>query len=525
MKKLSYIAIAALGLIACEPEFDNTISDNQATFTAGDADFSKFVSIGNSLTSGFADGALYIHGQENSFPNILAGQFSLVGGGDFTQPLMNDNIGGLLIGGSPVLADPNNPATNQFPPRLVLNGQSSPVWVNGASTTETTTVLSGPFNNMGVPGAKSFHLVAPTDPNNPASGYGNPGGLVAGTANPYYVRFASSPSATVFGDALAQNPTFFSLWIGNNDILSFATSGGVGVDQNAAGNMNAATYGSNDISHSNVVAGSIQNMINGLTAAGTNDVKGVVCNIPSVTDIPYFTTVPYNAIPMDQATADATNSSYSGYNLILGGLAQATVISSQEAAARMVSFSAGQNPALIVDETLTDIKPQLEANGVPEPLAELLKKLRPATPEDLLVLPSRTVLGTLADDNNPASVIGVGVPLEDKYVLIPSEQNAIATAQNQYNASISAIAAANNNVVLVDMASHLNTLNTSGISYNGGTLFSTYATGGAFSLDGVHPTAQGYAVIANKIIDVVNAEFNANIPMVNPGEYTSIFFE
>jgi len=73
----------------------------------------KFVSIGDSLTAGYADGALYKSGQENSFPATLAQQFSKVGGGEFTQPLMNDDLGGLLFGGNP---DPEN-----FPTRLVLN--------------------------------------------------------------------------------------------------------------------------------------------------------------------------------------------------------------------------------------------------------------------------------------------------------------------------------------------------------------------------------------------------------------------
>ncbi|MGY6457684.1 hypothetical protein, partial [Vibrio parahaemolyticus] len=90
--------------------------------------------------------------------------------------------------------------------------------------------------------------------------------------------------------AVAQNPTFFSLWIGNNDILSYATSGGTNstttggittytpaVFQN--GNLNPATYGSNDISDPNVVASSINSYVTALTANGA---KGVVANIPSV---------------------------------------------------------------------------------------------------------------------------------------------------------------------------------------------------------------------------------------------------
>lgn len=501
MKKLKYLAVLALGLVACEAEFDNPVEDQQGTFTNGDADFSRYVSIGNSLTSGFADGALYLHGQENSFPNILAGQFSLVGGGEFTQPLVNDNLGGLLLGGNQIASN-----------RLVLNAQSSPVPMSGTPTTDIVNALTGPFNNVGVPGAKSYHLLAP--------GYGNVAGVQLGQANPYYARFASSSTSTVFADAMANNPTFFTLWIGNNDILSFATSGGVGVDR--LGNTDPSTYGANDISDPNVVAGAIQTMLTQLTTSGA---KGVVCNVPSVTSIPYFTTVPYNAVPMDQATADATNASYAGYNAILTGLT-GVLISPQEAAARTVSFSAGQNAVLIVDEDLTNISAVIQNPpfNVPAPQAALLAKLRPATADDLLVLPSRTVIGTLADPGNPASVYGVGVPLSDEYVLTSNEVSMIATARASYNSSINAVAGALN-VPVVDMKSYLEQLNNSGISFNGGIVTSTYATGGGFSLDGVHPTAKGYSLIANRIIQTINTSYNANIPEAFPAQYTTIFFE
>jgi hypothetical protein len=44
--------------------------------------------------------------------------------------------------------------------------------------------------------------------------YGSAAGLSVGTANPYYVRFASN-GTSVLAYAMSQTPTFFSLWIGN----------------------------------------------------------------------------------------------------------------------------------------------------------------------------------------------------------------------------------------------------------------------------------------------------------------------
>ena len=227
-KNLKYLGLIALAIsfTACndEEDFEQFLDEppmeavTLPALNAGSADFSNYVALGNSLTAGFADGSLYKISQENSMPKIMANQFASIGGGSFTQPLMNDNTGGLLAGGSPLTG---------FGPRLVFDG-AVPVPItnlNPGAMTTTDIVLNnptGPFNNMGVPGAKSFHLLAP--------GYGNFNGLFSNppSANPFFVRMASSSSTSVLADAMAQVPSFFSLWIGNNDVLGYALSGGDG---------------------------------------------------------------------------------------------------------------------------------------------------------------------------------------------------------------------------------------------------------------------------------------------------------
>ncbi|UNY99159.1 G-D-S-L family lipolytic protein [Zhouia spongiae] len=492
MKKTLYILISATAFFACEPEFKNPVDENNA-YTSGDADFSNYVSVGNSLTAGYADGTLYLQGQQNSYPNIMAGQFSLAGGGSFNQPLVNDNTGGLVLSGQQVAStrmvldytDPANPA---------------PVNLEDTPTTEVTNILEGPFNNMGVPGAKSYHLVA--------NGYGNIANFPA-AANPYFVRMASTPDASVLEDAVSQSPSFFTLWIGNNDILGYATSGGTGVNQ--TGNLNPATYGGNDITDPNVFANVYNSLLQGLTG---NSAKGAVANLPNVTAIPFFTTVPYNAIPMDAATAAQVNQAYAQYN---GGLQLAYaggLISAEELAQRTIQFGEGQNPIVILDETLTDLSA----------LNPAFQNLRQATGADLILLTTRSVLGTLADPNNPSSVIGVGVPLNDSQVLIEAEVEEITNIQQMYNNTIRALAD-QYDLAFVDMESMLNKLSEEGIVFNGGTVTNTYASGGGFSLDGVHPTSRGYAIIANSFIESINTKYNATIPVVEPGNYPTVFIK
>ena len=99
--------------------------------------------------------------------------------------------------------------------------------------------------------------------------------------------------------------------------------------------------------------------------------------------------------------------------------------------------------------------------------------------------------------------------------------NSIATAQAAYNATISGIAQANG-LALVDARATLQQLANGGISYDAGTLTSTFATGGAFSLDGVHPTPRGYAYLANLAIDAINSTYGSTVPKVNIGDYNTI---
>jgi lysophospholipase L1-like esterase len=502
--KYIYLSILAVaGLVSCEPEFENPV---EANYSAGQADFSSYVAVGNSLTAGYMDGTVYRSGQANSFPNLLAQQFAQVGGGAFTQPSYADdtnNLGGINFNGLiPSLGT-----------RLILDAsQSRPENIAGTSTI-TLSQQAKAYNNMGVPGAKSFHLLAP--------GYGSIANLLTGQANPYFVRHATSPTATVLGDAMLKSPTFFTNWIGANDILSYATSGGIGVNQ--TGNTNLATYGSNDITDPTVFAGVYTQLINALTSNGA---KGVVATIPSVTSIPYFTTVPFNALP---AEATATNTAALQ---LYGFLAQVT-------GGRILPLSTAagsKNPVLIVDETLSSLSAQISgaASTIPTlapfaaALGQLYGRARQATAADLIVLPASGKIGqpnTLG--TAPFNVNGVTFPLQDGDVLLPSEQTVVATATAAYNATIKSIAASKN-LAVADMNLILGKL-VQGLRSENGTIYTTnYFSGGStefrvlFSLDGVHPNARGYSVIANEIIKVINSHYKANLPFLNPNNFPGI---
>jgi len=475
MKK--FLALFAMfGLIFVSCSDDDTVVDttppmpDPITITSGSANFSNYVALGNSLTAGFSDAALFQSGQVASYPNMLASNFALAGGGDFNIPLMADDLGGATINGE---SDLNMDGRPDIGNRLILSfesGSPAPVPVEGQGTTEILNVLSGPFNNMGVPGAKSYHLLAP--------GYGNAANLALGAANPYFVRFASEPNATVLGDAAAQNPTFFSLWIGNNDVLGYVTAGGAGVDQ--TGNIDPSTY------------------------------------VPDVTTIPFLTTVPYNPVPLDAGTAALLNGAYAAYNGGLAQLQQLGAISAEEVARRTISFEAGaSNAVVLLDEDLTDLTGFNPA----------LINMRQSTPDDLLTLTSSTFIGTLANPADPTSINGVAVPLADNWVLTPEEQATANAALTVYNQTIAALAV-QYDIAFVDANALLVELGTNGFTLSDGSMVTaTFGTGGGFSLDGVHPSPRGYAILANAFAEAINTKYGSNLPGVNPLGFTGLYLE
>ena len=462
--KIKYLLLSVfmLALWSCETDIENpdaTYPDPYLEIDSGDADFSTYVSMGGGLAAGWTDGSLFMAGQMNSFPNIMAGVMSMAGGGEFTQPYVSDNVGGILVGGAEFWGE-----------RLYFDG-AGPAGVSGNITTEATSTMPGPYNNMAFPFVNAIHNVAP--------GYGSLAGLSQGLANPWFVRSASSENATILGDALAQQPTFVTV-IPGDDFSAWALFGGPTAEVDLT---------------------SAQGMFTGVGATlqtlGASVPGGVVTNLPDPSNTATFNTVAYDAIPLDQATADMLNPAFAAYN---GGLAAAAafgLITADEAAARTISWAAGNNPILMADEYLTD----LSALGLPP--------LRQTTAEDKVNLFAASFLGTTPDPSNPMGIIGVSIPADDFAILSSDE---IATLQSQLATANGAIAGlVPSGWALFDLHGLYNEIATTGVYEGEFNMTGDLVFGGFFGLDGYFPTARGYALIAKKMMEAIDATYGSNL--------------
>jgi hypothetical protein len=512
MRNFKNIKYYALGLLlfnfSCDTEdelIEERVADNTVppiSYLSGDADFSNYISLGNSLTAGLMDAALYTEGQDSSFPNIIGGQLVKAGfDTEFNQPDINA-VNGYNIS---LNTDPNVATFGKF---ILDTSIPGPV---PTLPGDLITAYSGDktkLNNFGVPGATLSDLLTP-----------------ALATNGLYARFATNPGAsTVLGDALATNPTFYTLWIGSNDVLEYALAGGVGaapLDVYSAGQFQA-DYGS----------------IIGQLAA--KEAKGVVINIPPVLLIPYLRAVPNKPIPMDAATAAQVNAAYADYNGGLAAALNATIITQEEHDLRVINFVAGANGFVTEDPELTDVNAN-SGGAIPIP------KYRQTNANDLIPLSAGAILGTLADPNNPSSAYGVGVALGDKYVLTKAEQTAVVTARATYSGVIAGIAAVTPGVEMFDiqplfadiagltatdaaqlaLTAEAQTAadGVKGTYYEGVYVGPDFSPSGIFSTDGVHPNPRGHAIIANELIDFINDKFNSTIPKVNTTIYRTVLFK
>ena len=505
LKTTFFLLFAALFVFSCEGSYDSLVGQrlennpapDSASGEAGNADFSNYVAIGNSLTAGFMDAALYTDGQQHSMAALIAEQLEYAGAPEtFNQPDINSELG------FNTSIEPNPQNLGRFKLNTdPSNGPIGPLPTTGGDQIGDYSGNASDLNNFGVPGIIVAQLTeSATGGPDPTSPF----------FNRFYNRFASQPgSSTILQDAISANPSFFSLWIGSNDVLGYAIDG--------ASNQSQLTDQS-------VFGQAFNGVINALM--NNTSANGVVATIPNVLAVPYFQAVQWNVVSFDTSEAQDQqsitnlNQNFAQYNNALDQFRQMGVIDSAEAVQRKVDYEHGSNPVLINDEALTDLC-NFDPNIAPYCTA------RPATSNDLLPLTASEVIGTLANPNNPTSILGVAVPLGDQYVLVPTEIQEIQARIQDFNNTISnAVSQNSNRLALYDaqggtfadlfgQESGQFNPNDVGIRVDGTLLQPDFTPNGVFSTDGIHPNARGNALLANEFIRTIEDKFGSTIPKVN----------
>ena len=471
-------ALALLGLAGCQTDIDAPGA------SAGTANFGRYLAVGNSLTAGYGDNGLYLEGQQNSYPSMLAQQFAQAGGGAFPQPLFTTEqangsgylrLAGFTAAGAPITA----PVTTN----LAIRG--------GTAAAPLYTRYDAPINNLGVPGIRLADIQT--------VGYA--------TANPYFERITSTATQTYFqrvkaevaGTVNVPAVTFFSCWLGNNDVLGYATAGGA--------------VASSGITRTDTFALKATRIINALTANGA---KGIVSNIPDVAGVPFFTTVGASARAQLAAASVPTAAPFVYTTGILAPLQANTRVATTLGSIR----SAGGSEPLLL--TLT-AAPYVSLYGQPtgKYWRDFYAQARPGLP---LAIPNlATFLATLQVDTTKAFGASTGNPFPSTLVLDATEQANVTAATTAFNNSLQT-AATSKGLAFFDANTFFRGVAASPTVVGAVNNSASFITGNLFSLDGVHPTPRGYALIANEMIKSINTTYGSTIQPVSPTNYRGVRF-
>ncbi|MHA6249495.1 SGNH/GDSL hydrolase family protein [Pontibacter sp. CAU 1760] len=472
--KYSLLALSAgMLLTSCDPEIDAPAS------TAGEADFSSYLAVGNSLSAGYSDGGLYLEGQVASPPALLAKQFEAVGGGEFKQPLFTEaqkngsgylKLTGFTAQGSPITQN----VTTELAIRGV-NEKGAPLY----------TKFTDNINNLAIPGIRTADVKT--------QGYGSTQG------NAFFERLTNNPGQTylqyVQAQAQAADYTFFSIWMAENDVLGYATSGGAF----SGGMLNA------DIRTITPLAKFDENYSALVSMLATEGKEGILVTIPDVTAIPFFTAVG------PSVKGALTSAGAPGFVALTGsGSTRVQVATAQ--------INAPQNGVYFTLTSSSYIPLLGQKTG--KYWRDLAAQVSPS--KDPLVVRGTlaAILANYQIDTTAMFGFTAGNPIPSALLLDVAEQTTVKSAITSFNDIIRAQATARG-LALWDANAYFNNIQT-GFGKNGVAYSPAYITGNLFSLDGVHLTPRGYAVATNEMIMAINAKYNSNVPLLDETQYRAV---
>ena len=439
------LGAACVLLTACAP------SQDTPTPSTG-IDASRCVAVGDSYTAGLSNGGLTRASQDYSFPNLLAQQFSRAStSAIFSQPYLEPGSGSgyLMLVDLPAIG---LPVVRRVAGQAVLRNIITPAACGGPDTVRllkrSATAPTLP-QNLGVPGLQLTQVET--------AGLGNAANASPGGAfNPYFERLLPAADSRTYLQAVttaSSSATFFTYFLGLDDLLPFVRSGGgCGLPSTTVLNTNA------------------RKILDVLTAGGH---QGMIARLPALSNLPLLRLGRGLALQSSlQATFGDAALVYIEESRNLG---VAQVITNDDYVLATAVPRLGQRTPVVVNGTTLQL-PYGRDSRNPVHNADVLDKTELAR-ANLLVTNHNKYL-----DETLALLYKMPIALDNKRTL-------------------------DSNAAFPNFVGET-------ILVNGVTYSAEPVRGNFFSLDYYSLTPRGNALLANVFILAINSAYNANIPAI-----------
>lgn len=393
--------------------------------------FTKYVALGDSYGAGYSAGCLVARNQQFSYPNILAKQLGIA---DFQQPTVSDP-------GLPTCTGLKSLVPVTFGPISTKTGAP------------TNLALGRPYDNLSVPGYKI------ADVSDKLTDGGGAADLIL------------RGKGAALNQALSLNPTFMTLGIIGNDILTVGLAGFL-LDGVTATPLAVFTAKYNSVAAS-------------LKASGRT---GVFLGTPDLRLIPLATTLP--PVVLDPATNKPLLVGGQTVPLLGPGNTKFPCPTGQTACAlpagTLVTLGANAPQAALGGKSLLAL-----GFGIPCAVAPTLPQCGKPLPDGSFV---------------PPATVNAGV------LFYPDEVQAIDDRVKAMNAVIQAAATANG-FQYFDFYALAVDLETNGRDFGGIHISKDFVTGGMFAYgDAVHMSNIGYSILADEMIKFINKSYGTSVP-------------
>lgn len=498
MKNLKFYSLIALALIFSCEEYEIPVPPPPAAQTAENADLSSITFVGGSRLAGLEDGAFSQRSVSFSIPHMIltSGEFS----NNVTEVIpFSNSLNGFNIyeninlnnDQGKYIASFTQPDTTSFK-RFITVGES----LNYSNANSSN------LRNFSFPKAGLLDLTE------------------ANSSNPFINAFFPNITSALIDEIEANSPSFLVIDAGMQDIVNFALNGAEGNTEVNDPN----TFQMGDLLTESAFKSKLEELTNTLLNQ-SNETKGILMNIPDILNFPMFIKLSFDLTPYignNNTFLREIRDKAEDYNELLAEFyAQNPTIPFSEQRP-LLDFAADKRfnwGIIVIDNDLDEVV----VNG------NQIDKIRQAQRDEYILLRRENELrngyGSFANDPVPANGF-----------ISNREAELIRTRIQAYNTVLAEIAANSNGRLAIANTSELfNELFTGfdrflgnpaeGIVFDGVLLEPLISEFGIFSVDGINLNPIGNVLIANIIIDALNANFDGSIKRLNPNQVPGTNFQ